>query len=315
MSAINPSNISRVFGEAGKITKTDQLDEDKPCNFCGSDAYELTIDGRYGKVVRCKCCGLMYRKTMLGHYPIHFYGGNHHHSQQVEEKQVLQLTDYARSLPIAEKYLRIPRSQKTLLEIGSYQGEFLCLARERGYQVTGLEPNASLAERAKLRYPDMTIQSQFLRDAEFKSDSFDLVCLFHVIEHMNYPLEELNEIYRILKPGGVAVIETPRYDTIWFKLLKERERSVIPEHFYFFTRPSLSAMAKKAGFTVERLDSVGRTLTLDRLLGNVCKVLGSNNIAKLVNRFSKTLHLEQVRFHVNTGDMMRIYASKPVSKT
>ena len=56
--------------------------------------------------------------------------------------------------------------------------------------------------------------------------------------------------------------------------------------------------------------SVGRTLTLDRLLGNVCKVLGSNGIAKLINSTSKALHLERVKFHINTGDMMRIYVTK-----
>lgn len=310
MSVINPSDEIRMSGQVSKISKTDQLDEDKPCNLCKTSEYEVTINGRYGKIVRCKSCGLMYRKTMLGHYPIHFYGGDEHHSQQVEEKQVLQLKDYAKSLPIAEQYLRGSSQRRTLLEIGSYYGEFLRLARERGFHVTGLEPNESLARRCKERYPDMVIHSRFLRDAAFAADSFDMVCLFHVIEHMNYPLEEMREIYRILKPGGVAVIETPRYDTIWFKLLKERERSVIPEHFYFFTRSSLSAMAEMAGFKVQRLDSVGRTLTLDRLLGNVCKVLGSNGIAKLINSASKALHLDRVKFHINTGDMMRIYLTK-----
>jgi SAM-dependent methyltransferase len=310
MSAINPSDQIRPNGRTDKISKTDQLDGDKPCNLCKTAEYDITIDGRYGKIARCKSCGLMYRKTMVGQYPIHFYGGDEHHSQQVAEKQVLQLLDYAKSLPIAERYIHSVSGQKTLLELGSYHGEFLRLARERGYRVTGLEPNANLVRHCKERYPDMTIHSRFLREAGFASNSFDVVCLFHVIEHMNYPLEELCEIYRILKPGGVAVVETPRYDTIWFKLLKERERSVIPEHFYFFTRASLSQMAEKAGFTVARLDTVGRTLTVDRLLGNVCKVLGSDSIAKLINSVSKQAHLDRAKFHVNTGDMMRLYLTK-----
>ncbi len=302
-------DIRYVFQACG-ITKTDELDDHKPCNLCKSSDYDVTIDGQYGRIVSCKSCGLMYRKTMIGHYPIHFYGGADHHHQQVEEKQVLQLQDYAKSLPIAEEYLLKAGTERTLLEIGSYYGEFLRLAGERGYRVTGLEPNAGLAERCKIRYPEMAIHSCFLGDAKFPDASFDVVCLFHVIEHMNYPLEELQEIRRILKPGGVAVIETPRYDTIWFKVLKERERSVIPEHFYFFTRKSLTQMAEKAGFSVVRLDNVGRTLTMDRLLGNVCKVLGSGAIAKLITNTSKALHLDQIKFHINTGDMMRLYVTK-----
>lgn len=310
MSAFEHFEAITAVDQSNRITKTDELDEAKSCNLCKSSDFEIVIDGKFGKIARCKSCGLMYRKTMLGHYPIELYGGAEHHLQQVENKQILQLQDYAKSLPIAEQYLHNTDSDRTLLEIGSYYGEFLRLAKERGYRVSGLEPNPNLAEQCRTRYPDMNIHSCFLRDAKFPDNSFDVVCLFHVIEHMNYPLEELQEISRILKPGGVAVIETPRYDTIWFRVLKERERSVIPEHFFFFTRSSLSKMAKNAGLSIVRLDNVGRTLTLDRLLGNVCKVLGSGSMARLINRTSEVLHLDRIRFHVNTGDMMRLYVTK-----
>ena len=312
MSENECNERGRQDNQSNQITKTDELDDHKSCNQCKSSDYSIVIDGQYGKVVRCKPCNLMYRKTMLGHYPIHFYGGNQHHQQQVEEKQILQLEDYAKSLPIAEQYLQKNENsiKPTLLEIGSYYGTFLSLARQRGYEVTGVEPGTDLVKQCKVRNPDMNIHSGFLRDAKFADNSFDVVCLFHVIEHMNYPLEELEEIQRILKPGGVAVVETPRYDTVWFRVLKERERSVIPEHFFFFTRNSLSNIAKKAGLSVLRLDNVGRTLTLDRLLGNICKVIGSNGIAKLINRTAELLHLDQIKFHVNTGDMMRIYLTK-----
>lgn len=307
MSAVQHSPVPE---QTDRITETDQLDQEKPCNLCKSNEYRLTIDGRYGQIVTCKSCGMMYRKTMRGHYPLDCYGGAEHHDQQVAAKQVLQLQDYAKSLPIAERYLGTNDSERTLLEIGSYHGEFLRLAADSGYRVTGLEPNQSLAEVSRHRYPQFPVHGRFLRDAKFPDASFDMVCLFHVIEHMNYPLEELEEIYRILKTGGVAVIETPRYDTIWFKLLKERERSVIPEHFYFFTRNSLKRMVSRAGFAVIRIDNVGRTLTLDRLLGNVCKVLGSRVLTKIINGASKRFHFEKIKLHVNTGDMMRIYVAK-----
>lgn len=292
------------------ITETDVLDEQKPCNLCKSWDYVVTIDGRYGKIVRCTSCGLMYRKTMVGRYPIHCYGGVNHHRQQVADKQVLQLADYAQTLPILERYCGTHGTDRSLLEIGSYHGEFLRLASERGYRVVGVEPNAELAAHCKEVYPHFTIHTSFLRDVGFSDHSFDVVCLFHVIEHMNYPLEELMEIHRILKPGGIAVIETPRYDTVWFRVLKERERSVIPEHFYFFTRSSLSRMVEKAGLSVVRTDNVGRTLTIDRLLGNICKVLNSPGFARVVNGISERLRLNRLKVYINTGDMMRLYAIK-----
>jgi len=55
----------------------------------------------------------------------------------------------------------------------------------------------------------------------------------------------------MLRPGGILVVETPRYDTLTFKLLGHRERSVLCEgHVYFFTTSTLEPIAQKVGFSV-----------------------------------------------------------------
>ena len=288
--------------------KVNELEDNRYCSLCGSKNFELVIDGKYGKVVKCTECGLMYRKTMIGRYPVEFLGGLQHFSSQIETKQAMQIKDEATCFPIIKNILG-EFAGKRLLEIGSYYGHFLDYARKLGFIVTGLDPDTSLAEIARKRF-NLEIIDGFLQDAHIGDESYDVVVMFHVIEHMNDPLKEMKEINRIMKRGGIFIAETPRYDTLWFKILREHERSVIPEHFTFFTKNSFSQMVTKAGFNIIQLDTVGRTLTFDRLLTQVSKMVGSKFIAKKVLRMSEFLHFEKITFYLNMGDMMRIYARK-----
>ena len=254
-------------------------------------------------------CSLIYRKTKIGQYPTEFLGGQKHFDSQIETKQAIQIRDFLTCFPIIQKIL--PSFQgKKLLEIGSYYGHLLDYARKLGFITTGLDPDPKLAEIARRKF-GLEIIDKFLRDAAFPDERFDVVVMFHVIEHFNDPLLELKEINRILKKGGMLVIETPRYDTLWFKILREHERSVIPEHFTFFSKFSLKQMLEKAGFEIIRIDTVGRTLTLDRLCTNVSKIIGSKYLAIIIMSLVEKLRLERFSFHMNMGDMMRAYVRKP----
>ncbi len=283
-----------------------QLDENQNCNLCGSPDRDIIIDGQFGKVAKCGQCGLMFRTTSIRD-TAEQSGGRARFAVQYEAKQRNQLADYETCFSVIDKYPLPPDPH--MLEIGSHTGHFLNLARKRGWRVKGVEPNAELSHRAMEQF-DLDVAISFLRDAQLPENEFDAVVLFHVIEHFFDPLAELREMHRVMRPGGILVAETPRYDTIFFKLLKERERSVIPNHYFYFTRRSLTDMVTKAGFTVLRLDSVGRTLSLDRLHFNVSKMLGSKSANRLFLRLSDSLHFDRIKIHLNMHDMMRIYARK-----
>lgn len=283
------------------------LDDKKACNLCGSIEHTIVIDGRYGKIVKCCQCGLMFRLTSIGPHPVEQSGGAERHARQYETKQKVQLVDYEKCLPIIEGYRG--NSNRDLLEIGSHKGHFLDIARSRGWRVKGIEPAEVHARRAIEDF-GLDVAINYLRDTKLPEESYDVVVMFHVIEHFLDPLAELIEINRILRQGGILVAETPRFDTIWFKVLRERERSVIPGHYFYFTRESLTQMIAKAGFSILRLDSVGRTLTLDRLVSNIAKVIDSKNVSHYLVRISDALHFNRLKIHVNLHDMMRIYARK-----
>ena len=289
------------------------------CNICDVDDYSVlfdkTADGLTAhRVVRCNRCGLMYANpqevvdcvNLLGNQEeVDFEAQNH----QYFRKQHVQLPDNLRALKVLDELL--PKRGR-LLEIGSYLGIFLDRIRADGWETMGLEPDHSAAAYSCKKY-QLNIKRGILPQAELASGSFDAVMMLHVIEHMPNPAADLREIYRLLRPGGVLVAETPRFDSLMFKLLGRRERSMnnCAGHIYFFSVPTLTKLLERCGFEVVRVELVGRTLAADRFLYNVGLITRSRAIQRMLDRLSQSLRLDRIHLHVNVHDMQRIYCRVP----
>lgn len=280
------------------------------CCYCGSREYRLVTGGPIIPVVACAECGLMRQGFRSGENVIPYVdyaGGCDRCMRQHDEMNNLHKYDYLKIMPQIEKF--IPRKGR-LLEIGCQCGDFLNEVQKLGWKVTGIDSWGDACEIARSRYGLDIIHSSF-QEANIADASFDVVVLLNVIEHLLDPAEGFVQIARMIRPGGLLVLETPRYDTLSFKLLKGRERSVVMDHKYFFTRKTIQALAtSKSQFEVLQLDSVGRTVTLDRLCFHAAKFLHSGRAGKALAGLSNALRLNKVHVHVNLHDMMRLYLRK-----
>lgn len=287
------------------------------CNLCGSDDYTILFEpgvAQISQIVKCNCCNLMYanpRAKDADHVGIETWNPDRvlsNPDRQKLEKESLQVKDYESTQKFLNEYY--PKKGK-LLEIGSSFGYLLNFFKKDEWQVMGVEPNLGQCKYAESHFGIKAIPST-LEKAEISDNSIDVVLMMHVIEHVPDPYMTFKEVYRLLKPGGVFVVETPRYDTLVFKLLGKRERSLSCNgHIYFFTSQTLEKMATQAGFTMLKLDYVGRSLTLDRLFYNF-GVMSKNKLIKdKLNDFSKKSNLNQVRISINARDMQRAYLMKP----
>ncbi len=223
-------------------------------------------------------------------------------------KESLQVRDYDDT----RKFLaaRYP-GRGELLEVGSGLGYLLAFFRNDGWRVLGVEPNAGLNRHAE-KVLGLRVRSAILPHADIPSDSMDVVLMMHVIEHVPDPHSTMREIFRVLRPGGTFVMETPCYDTLTFRILGRRERSLsCGGHIYFFTTHTLEQLATKAGFHILRNDRVGRSLTLGRLLYNVGVVSKSAQVQRFLSKLSRTLQLDRLSFTINLRDMQRLYLQKP----
>jgi 2-polyprenyl-3-methyl-5-hydroxy-6-metoxy-1,4-benzoquinol methylase len=284
------------------------------CNLCGADDYTVRFPKGFAqlhRIVRCNHCGLMYanpqelvdcERFKAEDYPKVF---DEEASRQYFRKQHAQLPDNEKALRVLNDLF--PKRGR-LLEIGSFCGIFLNRIRADGWEVMGLEPDLGAADYSRAKH-GLNVVDGVLPAPALSERAFDAVVMLHVIEHMPNPSGNLREIHRILKPGGVLVVETPRFDSLMFKLLGRRERSICNcnGHIYFFTTPTLRQLLEKNGFEVIRVDLVGRTLTLDRLLYNVGLITRSDRIKKWLSRLSAALHLDKFCVYINARDMQRMY--------
>lgn len=224
------------------------------------------------------------------------------------DKQRLQVRDYLSTRKwLAERHPNRGR----LLEVGSSLGYLLGYFREDRWEVVGVDPWAEAVLYSREVMNIETTQGT-LRDFEAEPGSFDAMLMMHVIEHVPDPLADMRIAFALLRSGGHFVLETPRYDTLMFKLMGKRERSVAcPGHIYFFTSDTLRRLCERAGFTVLRHDFVGRSLTGDRIAYNLGVVSKSQWIGRALDRLSEKLGLDRLSLTINLHDMQRIYLEKP----
>jgi len=287
------------------------------CNLCGADNYDVVFEAgvaQANRIVRCKECELIYANPRANGADVESIvnwdpGWNLvERNQQRFAKERLQVKDYGDTRKFLNE--RNP-NQGTIVEVGGGLGFLLSTFKNEGWDVLAVEPWLEACRYAEAEF-DIEAIPKTLEDAQLESESAEAVIMLHVIEHVPDPVGTLSEIFRILKPGGHAIVETPRYDTWWFKLLGRRERSVSCDgHIYFFTSDTLQKTAEKAGLELVQRKYVGRHLTLDRLAWNLGVVSKSKFIQKALAGLSDKLRLQDRTLCLNMGDMQRLYLRKP----
>jgi 2-polyprenyl-3-methyl-5-hydroxy-6-metoxy-1,4-benzoquinol methylase len=287
------------------------------CNLCQVDDATVIYPAgvaQLNEIVRCNRCGLMYaspRKDPDCVF-IESWEDNPNWDPAKEDpqrfkKEHIQIRDYTETRAfLAGLY---PQRGK-LVEIGSSFGIQLDTFRQEGWDVLGIDPDRNRCRQATQRLNIPTIAST-LEAAGLPDASADVVVMLHVIEHLPDPVATLREINRVLKPGGHMVLETPRYDTLLYKLLGRRERSLgCDGHIYFYTTDTLRRTYEAAGFELVQLNYVGRSLTLDRLAYNVGVITRNRSLQKKIGAASRRMGLQNIRFHLNFRDMQRICVRK-----
>ena len=153
----------------------------------------------------------------------------------------------------AASHYPTPGPDSTFLDIGCNTGFLLVKAAEAGYNVYGIELVAVLLEQFRRKYKRFANQvfaGRFMDvQNSFSDEMFDIVTGIDVIEHLEDPNADFSNIYRILKPGGIFVIQTPNGDSPEAKTQGDHWGALKPlEHLQLFSRKNLGIFAEKFGF-------------------------------------------------------------------
>ncbi|MFC1474811.1 class I SAM-dependent methyltransferase [bacterium] len=243
------------------MTEEDVLDklEKADCPLCGGSDFTTIIRARdffFGvpgvfTVSRCRGCSLVMQNprpapdTMADFYPQdyepHLLVANEAALDEVVEGQESRRE-------ILESY--VPKGKN--LDVGSGDGRFILCLKRAGWDAVGCE-FVEKAARFQRETLGLDVVVGDLVSAGYPADHFDSITLWSVYEHLYDPVESIVEMCRILKPGGVVVINVPNFNSLerivfgkyWFPLC-------LPHHLFFFTPATMKKIVKKAGMKIER---------------------------------------------------------------
>ncbi|PJE68974.1 hypothetical protein COU96_02320 [Candidatus Shapirobacteria bacterium CG10_big_fil_rev_8_21_14_0_10_38_14] len=137
----------------------------------------------------------------------------------------------------------IKRRKFSLLDLGCGDGSFLHLARQHGINALGVE-------KTPLPHPHIIVSS--IKDLKLDK-KFDVVVMFHVLEHLKNPEASLKQIMTLLKKDGILVIEVPLIGNFTEKFLQKDYFAYHDKsHVNFFTKNKLLSLLNKTGFVVKR---------------------------------------------------------------
>jgi SAM-dependent methyltransferase len=137
----------------------------------------------------------------------------------------------------------------SLLEIGCGTGFFLIQAQAEGYQpVTGVEPSVAAAS-ANPAIADRIVR-ELMQPGLFAPDTFDVVCLFQVFDHVPDPNALLAECLRVLRPGGLILALNHNVEAVTNRLLRDRSPIIDIEHTYLYGPATMRSIFARNRFDI-----------------------------------------------------------------
>jgi len=224
-----------------------------PCWACGDHP---VVDETYAAVGlrRCPRCGLLYaadpdrsEATYDAEYFEEYAEGGAYEGDPAQRRHESR----ARM-----RYVRRFASGGRLLEVGAAAGYFLEAAAKAGFEVTGIEPVAPVAERAAQRL-GVPVLAGLIEDLDLPSGAFDVVCAWHVVEHIPDPNAQLQRLRDTLRPGGHLLLEVPNVGSVIARREGTEWVRLFPEHHVSqFAPRSLRALLGRAGLEVVDSETV-----------------------------------------------------------
>jgi 2-polyprenyl-3-methyl-5-hydroxy-6-metoxy-1,4-benzoquinol methylase len=216
------------------------------CNLCGHDDTRLLFKRKdllfsnfnhKFNVVQCEQCSLVYVNPRPAEKEIHNYYTDTFYDVNISKDELLSKNNKQ----LAAKYDIIKDlSPGKLLDIGCGKGDFLFFMQQKGWKVQGIDFSSTPPNLF-----DLDIHYGDLSKADYQSNSFDLITLWAVLEHVYDPKSLLLEINRILRPGGTMVALATNIKSIPGRFMRHDD---IPRHTTLFTKKTISRLLTMTGF-------------------------------------------------------------------
>lgn len=236
------------------------------CPWCGSDKAQINLwlkDEFLSKedfhICECLNCGLLYTmprpsKDKIGEY----YKSEEYYSHQENKKGFIpKVYEAVKKINLKHKYKLASNGLKVgkVLDIGCGVGDFLHTAEMHGWECTGVEPSEDAKVIAQKRMNGKIISSEDLEN--IPEGYFDLITMWHVLEHVDDLRWQVEQLRRLVKPKGRVVIALPNYKSYDGQYYKELWAAYdVPRHLNHFNKTTLTKIFKANGMELVKIDKL-----------------------------------------------------------
>ena len=235
------------------------------CSICEGNATKKHLvgqdhntTGELFSIAECKNCGYRFtsprpKEKFIGKY----YQSKNYISHNSTKKglinkiyHIVRKYQFYNKSQLIKKYSRT--SGKKILDIGCGTGDFLKYMQNKKWEIDGIEKNEG-ARKIAIKKNNIKINSDLLSLKE--KDKYDVVTMWHVLEHIYYPQSYIKKIYKILKKDGVIIIAVPNCNSYDAKKYKENWVAYdLPIHVSHFRKKDIYNIANKNNLKLKHVE-------------------------------------------------------------
>lgn len=288
------------------------MNEHHKCLVCSSKVLLDLHDYMDHHLSQCKKCGFVFTKKIPSDKELeeHYkgYGRNDYLSP-------ITIKRYNELLNTFEEF----RKTNKILDVGCGIGYFLEVAKERGWDVYGTEYTNEAIQICSSK--GINMQKGILSSRNYQNEEFDIITSFEVIEHINNPIDELTNFYKVLRKGGLVYLTTPNFNSLLrYRLKSEYNVICYPEHLSYYTPKTLKKLFTCVDFKTKKIESTGISLTRLKTSKGVSKqsfISKESDDEKIRSQIENKKHLQFLKYLVNRiltiigkGDALKGYFIK-----
>jgi len=286
------------------------------CPLCGGKEHRVFYNNLGIDILSCRSCSFMFshpmpddrdlKKIYDEDYFICDHADQMSYDNYFEEEAAIRKSSVKR-LKRMSKYTVKGR----LFDVGCAVGYFMDTAKNLGWEVEGSDISSFCIKHATEEL-GLKAYEGTLPELRLKSNSYDVVTMWDIIEHLKDPVKEMKEVNRILKKDGLVVIMTPNVDSMIAKVSGKRWILYQSPHIHllYFSPVTIKHLLEKTGFEViktVRFWHGGKYVPLSYALK---RLVIYSPIFKPIRAFFRFFKLDKIAPWLDIGDNMVTYAKK-----
>jgi 2-polyprenyl-3-methyl-5-hydroxy-6-metoxy-1,4-benzoquinol methylase len=262
-----------------------------------AEPYRITHSERrlVHAIVRCTACGMVTLPQGMAA------------ADYAEAEDPYYLDQAEERIANARDLLALVPPGGRLLEVGCACGFLLVAAREKGFEVRGVEMSVWASDYARRAF-GLEVTTGRLETLDLPAAGCDVVVLADVIEHLPDPRDTVRRVRELLRPGGRLLVLTPDIGSAAARLAGRRWWGLLDDHYFYFSRRTLRRLLEEEGYAIERIGAFGRRFPLRHWVFKLSQY--SPALHGAADRLTRRLGVGGLRVAINLGDQMVCIARK-----